>query len=259
MIRNITIPFLALACVAATSCGSGGGTDQPYRPETLITKVDCEEMIAQLKAPQEVALAKVPADYEVLINADGMARLIFITKVCTWDNPEPLDDAETQEVHIYIEIKGEAKTVSLPGAEVSWPSAYAYNIFFDVKGPVWMKELVEHYGFKVNLEPEVEIDPYGDVRTGHVVEENGSGYRWTELTEPFGTTILLGQTDYFYYNNENGLKAKAEKSALSEFDSVGWLTLRIDPDSKLADFGSMLQGETMDIRRMEATYTIWSE
>lgn len=250
---------LLLACVVALGCGSGSGTDNSYRPETLVSEVECVEMIADFKVPQEVARAKVPSEYEIITYLDGTATLIFITKVCTWDNPEPLDDAETQEVHGYIPIEGELKVVPIPGADVSLPSSYAYNVFLDAKGPAWMQDLLNHYGFDTEAPRELDIDPFGEQRSGYVVEENGSGYRWTESAGLRGSTTVVGQTDYFYHDNENGVKGRAEKSALSDHDAVGWATLEIDPGSKLAEFGSLLEGPTVDMNPMYATYTIWSE
>lgn len=259
MFRNLAILFSVAAVPLAVACGTEAGTDNTYRPETLVSEVECAEMIAQLAVPVEVARAMVPSDYEVVGSSGGTANLVFITKVCHWDNPDPLGDADTQEAHFYIQIEGEGKVIEVPGADVNVPASYGYNVALDAKGPSWLRDLLNSYGYDIREPSEMDIGPAGDERKGYVVEENGSGYRWTEYAALIGETILVGETSYFYHDSDDGTKAKTEKSALSHHDSVGWVTLEIDPGSRLAEFGTLLDGPTMNMNPMYATYTTWSE
>jgi len=249
------VGVLASATFGALVTGQGAGASE----RTLEAVQDCdEEMLAIFPVDTTVARSRVPSDYELRLAPDGSSLLGVAAKLCTWDVEGPRSAVPTEEVHVYINVRGPDQTIPVPGAPVTLPSDYWYNLFFDTEAPAWSRAVFRSYGGNVR-DAEVEIEHFGPVRNGSVVEEGagGQGYRWTEYTMP--SPFFFGQHNFFFSDELPGRHLRAEAAQLFNMVGVGSIVMEIDPGSSLAEFGPVLLGQTFDFVPMVATVTLGVE
>jgi hypothetical protein len=241
-------------------------------PETLTVRVVCQETSSRIAVDAAVARAKVPLAYDIPLDADGSATLLFSWKNCSeWENvgePSEIGPMHTQEVHAYV-IVGGYSVIPVPGADLTLPGIYAYTLAqYEVGMPIEALLTLAKYGLPVTEAREISIGPDAAVRHGRVVTRaQGSaddvGIEWVEYFVP-ATPIVFGRTNFGYHDHsEGGKRARAVTSQIYYANGVGQIVVTPDRRSVLGDFVTsehpQLVGVFQHYDRMTATYQITSE
>ncbi len=206
MKRNLvgTIFFLATllltwAAVASAQDDAGGAAGNPALFET---RYQCNEIAAFF--PVNLALAQqwVPPDFKLAVDAQGNATGALVFMDCpdgftlTTPNSPPLEAGENLApvgvVHMWLILEGPAQVLPVPGAQVTSPTAYAYDLATLLSSPVALK-VFHRAGKNTVLISGTTLVDEGKNQTGEIIFTDGSKITLDAYTAtPFPTPLRLG-------------------------------------------------------------------
>lgn len=190
---QIVRPMLFAACLlgpaAAPASASEGGT--PANPSLFEGNKQCNEVAAFFTVDPAIARHWVLPPFELAIDAQGNATGLLLVFHCpdyyflSTPNAGPLREGENLapagEGHLWFALKGPAEVLPVPGAQVSQPTSYYYDVADLVTSPV-AKAVYRRAGRNAILVNDLTLVDQGNTQTGEVTFMNGSRITYTAYT-----------------------------------------------------------------------------
>jgi hypothetical protein len=181
IVRTILFSALLLSLAAAAPAQGIGGT--PGNPTLFETRYQVNEIFAFF--PVDLALARqwVPPAFNLAVDAQGKATGALVFFNCpnyfllTTPNSPPLEGGENLApvgiVHMWFILQGPPQVLPVPGAQVTAPTLYAYDVATLLTSPLAVN-VFHRAGRNAVLISGLTFVDEGQKQTGEITFPNGS-------------------------------------------------------------------------------------
>ncbi len=191
--------LLSLTGVASAQNAAGAN---PANPTLFETRYQCDEIAAIFPANLALARQWVPPAFNLAVDAQGNATGALIFMNCpndftlTTPNSPPLEAganlAPVGVAHLWLILQGPAQVLPVPGAQVTGPTLYAYDVATLLTNPVAVR-VFRRAGRNAVLISGTTLADEGQRQTGEITFLGGSKITLSAYTPMLlPTPLLLG-------------------------------------------------------------------
>jgi len=191
--------LIVVGVVALPAAVDRGTPDNPTLTEKLF---QASQLAAFFPVDPDLARQWVPPAWNLALDADGNAigvlALMHYPDYCLLRTPNspPLEDGENVApgsiVHFWFQLQGPVETIPVPGAQVTTPTAYYYDVADLVTSKVEHR-LYRRSGRAAILVSDITFDDQGATQTGEITFLNGGKITLSAHTPvQFPTPLKLG-------------------------------------------------------------------
>lgn len=276
MLRRPRLIGVVLFAVVAAGCGPADELDEASSrsafaaPGAAILDMQCNSVIAFFETSLAAAQAVLPAGYQVAVQPSGNAQLVLQVSNCD-ANINGHAAPQMGLADLWLAIDGPFAVNPVPNTYLTLPTNYEYVLAAQTTDPIIKTECAKVFD-QVDLARTIDVGgPLGTpLRSGRVVEADGSGYSWTEIVpcmappgSPWGECWFLpdpnpklpigyllppfpvGTNVVGYANMGPGNGAAYKKDMQCNMGMVGQGVFQffLDEKSSLAKFGVLQNGQ----------------
>jgi hypothetical protein len=191
--RIVWIVYLAatlLLCLSAVATAGDGGS--PANPTLIEKEFQASQLAAFFPVDPDLARQWVPPALPLALDAQGKATgvfaLMYYPEYCVLRTPNTPSRAKGENVapaaivHFWFLLQGPSEVIQVPGATVSTPTAYYYDVADLVTNPV-EHSLYRRAGRAAVLVRDIALVDSGQTQNGEITFLNGSKITFSAFTQ----------------------------------------------------------------------------
>ncbi len=243
---TVLLGVAAVVPTGALDCGT------PANPSLTMERKQGNEVVGFFTVNPAVASQWVPPPFELLLDARGNASGALVVldtadyNFVSTPNSPPLEQGENLAgplVHFWFMLKGPAEVLPIPGAQVTNPTQYAYDVA-DMVTNRTVHRLWRRQGKNAILVRSITLSDQGNTQTGAITFMNGSKITYNAYTPTQSPPpLLLGSNVWYWHVADDeepnaGMATTRIQSIAALFGAPGstQVTIHAEPGTGFSDY-----------------------